>query len=118
MPPLFEPGLGTLLALEREFQPLLKKQLRRVLRGTNRQLFAGGTHTGGASLSDLAGRIVELQTTLGAEATASVQVAKAYLLASLRSKHQRSGASSDRPQVLEDRRVAKELLARLQGPDA
>lgn len=84
MPPIYEPTLATLDALERQWARRLVPHLRAVLRGSTKRLFDEGVSDG---LLEVGGRIIELRNTLKAEQTKIGLVAKHYLMAYLGNKH-------------------------------
>jgi len=111
---LFEPGLGTLAALEREFGQRLTGRLRAITRGSTDQLFDALDEDNDRSLSALAMRVVELRSTLAADETTIARVAREYLLECLRSKH---GVKPGEP-VRSPKQIAEALLAAMGEADA
>jgi hypothetical protein len=111
MPPIFEPTLETLDAMEREFSKRLAHRLHAVLRGSTKQLFDEGVSD---SLLELGGRIVNLSNTLKAEQTAIGLVAKHYLMAYLSEKHGGDPTESN----VKPTQLAKTWLAKLEHADA
>jgi hypothetical protein len=111
---LFEPGLGTLEALERQFAQRLTKRLRAITRGSSEQLFDAPDEDSDKSLLALAARVLELRSTLSAEETKIARVAKAYSMQYLRSTH---GAKTAEP-VQSPKQLAEALLAAIGETDA
>jgi hypothetical protein len=104
---LFEPGLGTLEALRREFARRMPQHLRAVTRGAKTGLFDGKVGDGGNSLVALAGRIVELRTTLHVTEAAIDRVAENYLMGYLQIAHITPAEATSLSQV----QLAESLLA-------
>jgi hypothetical protein len=114
MTALFEPGLGTLEALRREFGRRMPPHLRAVARGATTKLFDGNAGDGSNSLVALAGRIVELRSTLHADETTIDRVAKDYLIAYLQFTH----STAADPAASSLAHVATALLAAWNEADA
>lgn len=81
---LFEPGIGTLEALEREFSQRIRPLLRAASRGGDDRAFSQASEGGEKSLYSLALRIGELRVKLGMEQTFRDTLAGGYSLACLR----------------------------------
>ena len=114
MTALFEPGIGTLEALRREFGRRMPPHLRSVARGSTTKLFDGNVGDGSNSLVALAGRIVELRSTLHTEETAVDRVAKDYLMAYLQFAH----STGTDPAAPSQAQVATALLMACNEADA
>jgi hypothetical protein len=107
----FEPEIGTLTALEREFSRRLTRRLRAVQRGSTSSLFEKHPERED-SLMSLGGQIIELSGKLEATERSVKRVACDYLFAYLRERH--GEASAD---AIGLKKTATELLAKLAVAD-
>jgi hypothetical protein len=109
MAPLFEPGPGTLEALEEEFSRRLAQHLRAIVRGAKRSVFDDGKSS---PLVELGCHVVELRLKLHAGETNTWRVAREFGLAYLQFSHD---GKSDDPAASTN--LARALLASMAGVD-
>jgi len=108
---LFEPGIGTLTALEREFSRRITRRLRAVQRGATSSLFEKHSERED-SLVSLGGQIIELSGKLKVTESSAKRVARDYLFAYLRSRHGEAGVDA-----IGLKETATGLLAKLAATD-